>query len=1016
MLEDIKWFYGIIENVDDPQKSGLVQVRGIGIHELNEAILPSEFLPWCKVMTPATSSSVKGVGVTPTGIQKGSMALCIAMDEAYTDNRILFTWQAGDMNTNDITELARGLTNEIIRKKLDERNESKRTGFKWAEPQTNYGNVVYPYNQVTVSRAGHVIELDDTPNLERIHILHKDGSFIEYMPGGDVVEKSMGNRYEIYRRNLNRLINGKDRKNAADVAVHHYSKTYHFNSAEQATFTSDTDMLFVAPSTIEFHTALLQIIGSAKISQTLYVDEIKAARISCDSLDVASPINGTAKFAQAAAQAGRLGGGAPAMGSSVQPLNIRAQLKNSTGTEGDNNDAPAGSNKADEKVSQEPASKQKSQTSANTSGSGSQTSGGSTGDQTSTTPGTPSESIDQVVGKENIDEWYRSQIPNIPKYRYNHITIHTTATPLSQFHDVHTIRQMHKAQGWSDIGYHVLITRTGLIQIGRPWNVMGAHVKGFNEHNFAVVLVGGVKLSNGRWVGDNNFTQAQWKSLQIVITDVARLYDVPVTNILGHRDWSPDANSDGVLEKHEWIKECPCFDVRSWVASWWDTRTVYRPKMPSGKTETIDTTEPSNKPVVTTPDENTEQSSTTAAKFAEVLPATEISNVVKDLSERRVQDIATNIARGILSSDVSMVAANVAALAAADVRNDTGPMVDKAVTAFEKSEAVQKKVEEDLTYFKNQYYGPSSFTPAKRPDGTDPHPGDLYFNTIQDKVMVYVTRTDFIGWTPIDGGGKTWATQIQFDNSGTDLGSQNVGAAIKELHKLFKLYEPVEGPSQTGDGLKRRFNSPISRKVDDKLIWVFVDGRRMKPTREYQIETDGKILLTDAPANGLKIESLYFNPLQGVLPLTGGTLVGRLNGTTLHMTGKCYIKELEVENVTLIENSLHSSDRTLKRNIRRIKKPLSKIQRIDGVSFKWKESDNDGHGTIAQQLQQVMPSAVKRHKGKLRVDYHALIALCIESIKALIYRVERLEQQGQRIKELEKRIEQMEKLINENQR
>lgn len=52
------------------------------------------------------------------------------------------------------------------------------TGNSWDEPTTAY-NASYPYNQVIETEAGHVIELDSTPNAERIHLYHKSGTYIE---------------------------------------------------------------------------------------------------------------------------------------------------------------------------------------------------------------------------------------------------------------------------------------------------------------------------------------------------------------------------------------------------------------------------------------------------------------------------------------------------------------------------------------------------------------------------------------------------------------------------------------------------------------------------------------------------------------------------------------------------------------------------------------------------------------------------------------------------------------------
>ena len=36
-----------------------------------------------------------------------------------------------------------------------------------------------------------------------------------------------------------------------------------------------------------------------------------------------------------------------------------------------------------------------------------------------------------------------------------------------------------------------------------------------------------------------------------------------IKEVIGHRDASPDKNDDGKISKNEWIKQCPCFDVKS---------------------------------------------------------------------------------------------------------------------------------------------------------------------------------------------------------------------------------------------------------------------------------------------------------------------------------------------------------------------------------------------------------------------------------------------------------------------
>jgi len=41
----------------------------------------------------------------------------------------------------------------------------------------------------------------------------------------------------------------------------------------------------------------------------------------------------------------------------------------------------------------------------------------------------------------------------------------------------------------------------------------------------------------------------------------------PNAVVLGHRDFSTDTNGNGIIDKWEWIKSCPSFDVRDWLKS-----------------------------------------------------------------------------------------------------------------------------------------------------------------------------------------------------------------------------------------------------------------------------------------------------------------------------------------------------------------------------------------------------------------------------------------------------------------
>lgn len=62
------------------------------------------------------------------------------------------------------------------------------------EPDNPY-NAVYPYNGVFESESGHILEFDDTPGAERIHLYHRSGSFEEFHPSGTRVSKTVGKHY-----------------------------------------------------------------------------------------------------------------------------------------------------------------------------------------------------------------------------------------------------------------------------------------------------------------------------------------------------------------------------------------------------------------------------------------------------------------------------------------------------------------------------------------------------------------------------------------------------------------------------------------------------------------------------------------------------------------------------------------------------------------------------------------------------------------------------------------------------
>lgn len=145
----------------------------------------------------------------------------------------------------------------------------------------------------------------------------------------------------------------------------------------------------------------------------------------------------------------------------------------------------------------------------------------------------------------------------VSKRTINEIIIHCTATREGKNYTVDDIRRMHIARGFSDIGYHYLIYIDGSVHTGRDINIVGAHCTNHNAHSIGISYVGGLD-SSGKT--KDTRTTLQKESLVKLIKQLKSLY--PTAKVIGHRDTSPDLNGNGLVEPNEWIKACPCFDVK----------------------------------------------------------------------------------------------------------------------------------------------------------------------------------------------------------------------------------------------------------------------------------------------------------------------------------------------------------------------------------------------------------------------------------------------------------------------
>ena len=232
-IRDPLFFIGVVENNDDPQLEGRVKVRAFSVHGNNRQI-PTQDLPWAVVASgsydlsqppPPLNSFVYGMFLDGRDAQT-PLVLGLIPGQYLKDgldpekngwgviphrngDELAKGSRPRDVGQPSMSRLARGEYIDqtyVLGQELGRLEDQKIAGTKdesdmeskhetWSEPSTAY-NAQYPHNKV-IETAHHSIELDDTPDGERIMIHHKSGSFVQIDSVGTVTQKAVGDRFDV---------------------------------------------------------------------------------------------------------------------------------------------------------------------------------------------------------------------------------------------------------------------------------------------------------------------------------------------------------------------------------------------------------------------------------------------------------------------------------------------------------------------------------------------------------------------------------------------------------------------------------------------------------------------------------------------------------------------------------------------------------------------------------------------------------------------------------------------------
>ena len=342
----MNYFYGIVEDRNDPLKIGRVRVRVHGVHTDNKSLIASPDLPWSHVIMPVTNAGLGGFGIQHSlvegttvfgfwrdedmqdfvvmGVQQGISQQ--GYKETITDELLLRDIEKGFNDPRRKTESDYDGTNDGLNPpSASQRPNSlslsletspqllKDAGIKYdgtgsvrtesteAEKTLPYYPLVkdatdvnvfttgdakydsrdmskyitnaksnatplYPFNKALYTESGHIVELDDTRDNERISIEHRTGTFYEIDKDGNEIHRVVNDNYTVICKDNELYVGGKvnikvlgdatvDIEGDAKIDV---KKTIKMHSKEKMTLSSGKE-IEIASATVSINGAEVKL-------------------------------------------------------------------------------------------------------------------------------------------------------------------------------------------------------------------------------------------------------------------------------------------------------------------------------------------------------------------------------------------------------------------------------------------------------------------------------------------------------------------------------------------------------------------------------------------------------------------------------------------------------------------------------------------------------------------------------------------------------------------------------------
>ena len=204
------WFFGVVEDRNDPAQLGRVRVRAYGYHTDDKDKIPTDSLPWVIPLIGIDSASISGIGKSPTGMVEGTWVVGFFLDGDRAQEPAVVGTLAGAPSEAAETTLGFNDPNGVYPKYTGESDVNKRARGVADDTEEDAGKIsippstyapVYPMNHVMETESGHYKEYDDTSGAERIKEFHKSGTMYELYPDGDKVTRVVKDNYTLVASN-----------------------------------------------------------------------------------------------------------------------------------------------------------------------------------------------------------------------------------------------------------------------------------------------------------------------------------------------------------------------------------------------------------------------------------------------------------------------------------------------------------------------------------------------------------------------------------------------------------------------------------------------------------------------------------------------------------------------------------------------------------------------------------------------------------------------------------------------